>query len=193
MKSKIIIASIIFVVIVGVIIYAGFFPIASVNGDLIWYRDMTKSASAIKQLQRTSSGADLPSLAGTTTLSALGASDIERGVLEELMYEKIIAQELARVDSSQNWDKRVAQDTEGLLAGRDKAVLSEATRALYRLDLEDFEKLVLAPQVREDLLRKELALRAKDPEEWLKNAFQNARVKIYFFGYEWQNGALIKK
>lgn len=190
MRKYLFVASIVVILVVG-IIYAGFFPVASVNGDWIWYRDMTKSAGAIKQLQRTSSGTKLPSLAGTTTLSALSDSHIQRGVLEELMYEKIIAQELTRVDSSQDWDQRVARDIEGLLAGRDKAVLKEATRGLYHLDLDDFKKLVLAPQMREDFLRKELALRAKDPEEWLKNAFQNARVSIYFLNYEWREGRLI--
>ena len=191
MKLKFIITSIFFMVITGATIYAGFFPIASVNSDWIWYRDITKSARAIKQLQRTSSGAGLPSLLETTTLSALSASDIQRGVLEELMYEKMIAQELERIDSSQDWDQRVTRDTEGLLTGRDNEALKQATRELYRLDLDDFKKLVLAPQIREELLRKELALRAKDPEGWLMAAFQNARVKIYFLDYEWRDGRLI--
>ncbi len=191
MKLRFIITSIFFMVITSATIYAGFFPIASVNSDWIWYRDITKSARAIKQLQRTSSGAGLPSLLETTTLSALSASDIQRGVLEELMYEKMIAQELERIDSSQDWDQRVARDVEGLLTGRDNAALKQATRELYRLDLDDFKKLVLAPQIREELLRKELALRAKDPEGWLTAAFQNARVKIYFLDYEWRDGRLI--
>lgn len=191
MKLRFIITSIFFMVITGATIYAGFFPIASVNSDWIWYRDITKSARAIKQLQRTSSGAGLPSLLETTTLSALSASDIQRGVLEELMYEKMIAQELERIDSSQDWDQRVVRDTEGLLTGRDNTALKQATRELYRLDLDDFKKLVLAPQIREELLRKELALRAKDPEGWLTAAFQNARVKIYFLDYEWRDGRLI--
>ena len=191
MKLRFIITSIFFMVITSATIYAGFFPIASVNSDWIWYRDITKSARAIKQLQRTSSGAGLPSLLETTTLSALSASDIQRGVLEELMYEKMIAQELERIDSSQDWDQRVVRDTEGLLTGRDNTALKQATRELYRLDLDDFKKLVLAPQIREELLRKELALRAKDPEGWLTAAFQNARVKIYFLDYEWRDGRLI--
>ena len=191
MKLRFIITSIFFMVITSATIYAGFFPIASVNSDWIWYRDITRSARAIKQLQRTSSGAGLPSLLETTTLSALSASDIQRGVLEELMYEKMIAQELERIDSSQDWDQRVVRDTEGLLTGRDNAALKQATRELYRLDLDDFKKLVLAPQIREELLRKELALRAKDPEGWLTAAFQNARVKIYFLDYEWRDGRLI--
>ena len=103
----------------------------------------------------------------------------------------MIAQELERIDSSQDWDQRVVRDTEGLLTGRDNAALKQATRELYRLDLDDFKKLVLAPQIREELLRKELALRAKDPEGWLTAAFQNARVKIYFLDYEWRDGRLI--
>lgn len=191
MKSKIITAGIVFITIVGVIIYAGFFPIASINSDWLWYRDLTKSIRAIEQLQRTSSGAGLPSLVGTTTLSALGTSDIQRGVLEELIREKIIAQELERVDSSRDWNDRVARDVEGLLSGKNRGVLEEATRELYYLDFKDFKKLVLAPQIREELLRKELELRAKDPEAWLEAAFKNARVKIYFLDYEWKEGGLI--
>lgn len=191
MKSKIITASIIFVVIVGVIIYAGFFPVASVNSDWLWYRDLTKSAGAIEQLRLTSSGAGLPSLAGTTTLSSLRGADIQRGALEELIYEKIIAQELARVDSSRDWNDRIARDVEGLLSGKNKGALEEATRELYHLNFEDFKKLVLAPQIREEFLRKELELRAKDPEEWLEAAFINARVKIYFLNYEWKEGKLV--
>jgi len=170
--------------------YTGFFPIASINGDWLWYRDLKKSTGAVRQLQRTSSGTPLPSLTGTTTLSWLSDSDIQRGVLEELVYEKIIAQELSRVDPSQDWDQRVARSMEELLAGRDKAALQEATRGLYRLDINDFKKLALAPQIREELLREELALRAKDPEGWLENAFQNANVTIYFLDYEWRDGQL---
>lgn len=175
------------------IFYGGFFPVASVNDDWLWERDLTKSIGAIKQLQRTSSGAGLPSLAGTTTFSALRVTDIQRGALEELMYEKIIAQELARVDSSQDWEERIARDVEGLISDRDQTVLRDATRELYHLDLDDFKRLVLAPQIREELLRKELKLRAKDPEVLLKNAFQNARVKIYFLDYEWRDGHLVER
>lgn len=191
MKSKIVIAGIIFIMIAGVIIYAGFFPIASINDDWLWYRDLAKSVGAIEQLKRTSSGVGLPSLAGTTTLSALSTSDIQRGALEEFIREKIIAQELARVDSSRDWNGRVARDVEGLLSGKNRGVLGEATRELYGLRLDDFKRLVLAPQIREELLRKELELRAKDPEVWLEAAFKNARVKIYFLDYEWKEGELV--
>lgn len=173
--------------------YLGLFPVASVNSDWLWYRDLTKSVGAIEQLRLTSSGAGLPSLAGTTTLSALRGADIQRGALEELMYEKIIAQELARVDSSRDWNDRIARDVEGLLSGKNRGMLEEATRELYHLNLEDFKKLVLAPQIREELLRKELELRAENPEEWFENAFRDARVKIYFLNYEWKSGTLIEK
>lgn len=190
MKKYFFVISIIILLSMG-IFYVGFFPVVSINGDLLLYRDLTKSVGAIEQLQRTSSGAGLPSLAGTTTLSALSTSDIQRGALEELVREKIIAQELAHIDSSRDWNDRVARDVEGLLSGKNRGVLEEATRALYRLNLKDFKKLVLVPQIREELLRKELELRAKDPEVWIESAFQNARVKIYFFNYEWRDGNLI--
>lgn len=191
MKYIIIILSVI-VLVAGIVLYTGLFPVAFINDDWFWYRDLAKSVRAIEQLQRTSSGAGLPSLAGTTTLSALSVSDIQRGALEELTREKIIAQELERVDFSRDWNDRVARDVEGLLSGKNKGVLEEATRELYHLDLEDFKKLVLAPQIREELLRKELELRAEDPEAWLKAAFQNARIKIYFLDYEWEDGYLVE-
>ena len=175
------------------LVYGGWFPAASVNGDWIWQRDMKKSAGAIMRLQETSSGAGLPSLTGTTTLSTLNASAIRRGALEELIYEKIIAQELKLVDSSQDWDERIARDTEGLFTGKDISALEKAARELYALNLNDFKRLVLAPQIREELLRKEIALRAKDPETWLENAFANAKIKIYFLDYRWQDGKLIEK
>jgi hypothetical protein len=174
------------------IVYVGWFPVASVNSDWIWQRDMKKGAGAVAQLQRVSPGANVPSRVGTTTLSALSASDIRRGVLEELIREKIVAQELTRVDSAQDWNQRIARDAEGLLSGRDKAALEEATRKLYALNLNDFGRLVLAPQIREELLRKELALRAEDPDAWLENAFTNAAIKIYFLDYAWQKGRLVE-
>lgn len=172
--------------------YLGLFPVASVNGDWLWKRDFSKSVAAIKQLQRTSSGVDLPSPTGTTTLSALRIADIERGALEELIYEKIIAQALKHIDASQDWDQRIARDVEGLFTGKEQTTLEEATRALYGIGLADFKRLVLAPQMREDLLRKELALRAQDPDVFLKAAFQNATIKIYMLDYEWKDGRLIE-
>lgn len=193
MKSKIIIAGIIFVMIIGVIVYTGLFPVASVNSEWLWERDFSKSVGAVEQLQRTSLGINLPSPTGTTTLSALRATDIQRGALEELMYEKIIAQELKRIDASQDWDQRIARDVEGLLTGKERATLEEATRTLYGIGLEDFKRLVLAPKVREDLLRKELALRAQDPDAFLDAAFQNARIKIYVLDYKWKDGMLVAK
>lgn len=191
MRKALFVISII-VLAVASIVYAGFFPVASINSDWLWQRDLVKSINAVEQLQRTSAGIDLPSPTGTTTLAALRAADIRRGVLEELIHEKIIAQELKRIDASQDWDQRVARDAEGLVSGKERATLEEATRALYGIDLNDFKRLVLAPQIREELLRKELELRAKDSDEWLEAAFQNARVKIYFLDYEWRDGVLIR-
>ena len=191
MKRYFFIISIIIIIGIG-IFYWGFFPVASINGDWLWYRDVSKGVRAIERLQSTSPDLNLPALAGTTTPLTFDQKKIQSGVLEELIREQIVIQGLSRLDPSRDWERAVKQEIDTLLQSRNKTTLQQAARELYGLSLHDFEKLVLAPQIRDDFLHEELARRAEDTETWTASALKSATVNIYFLDYAWREGQLVE-
>ncbi len=191
MKRVLLIISPIIIASIG-IVYVGWFPVASINGDWLWYRDVSKGVRAIERLQSTSPDLGLPALAGTTTPLTFNQKKIQSGVLEELVREQIVIQGLSRLDSSRDWERAVKQEIDTLLQNRNKTTLQQAARELYGLSLHDFETLVLAPQIRDDFLREELARRAEETEAWTESALKSAAVNIYFLDYAWKEGRLIE-
>jgi hypothetical protein len=193
MRKYIFIISIIILAGAALIFYGGWFPVASINGDWLWYRDVAQGVRAIERLQSTSPDLGLPALAGTTTPLTFNQKKIQSGVLEELIREQIVIQGLARLDSSRDWERAVMQEIDTLLQNRNKTTLQQAARELYGLSLHDFETLVLAPQIRDDFLREELARRAEETEAWTESALKSAAVNIYFLDYAWKEGRLVEQ
>jgi hypothetical protein len=159
----------------------GAYPLAIVNGRVIWastFRAYVASALAYQQAARDTYGStSTPLLAA----SARGETALGAAALDELLAQELIAQgleELVGENAPRLGDQKLADL-------QDQAGLSGAARALFQLDPAAFTDAILRPQAEREVLAGRLFIEGATLEDWVAARRKEARVRLLTGSYRW--------
>lgn len=166
-----------------IMLAAGWYPLATVNGRVIWassFRTYVASALAYQQAAR-------DTYAATSTLlsaSARGEQRLGAAALDELVEQKLLEQGL---------DELVGDHAGNLVDEKVGDLLTEpqlpgASRALFQLDPGSFVRIILRPQAMREVLSGRVYLDGKSLGEWVEGRRREARVRILSSSYRWDGG-----
>jgi hypothetical protein len=166
----------------------GAYPIATVNGEVIWtssFRSYLSSAVSYQQASRDTYGATSTS---TPLLAALeqGETSLGAAALDDLVEQKLVEQGLENLVGDNT--PRLVSDK--LSSYRDRPELAGASRALFQLDPEAFTGAILAPQAEREVLNGRLYIDSDNVDEWLTHRRREAKVRIWFSPYTWSGEAV---
>ena len=75
--------------------------------------------------------------------------------------------------------------SKGEEANKNAKNLAKSIEFAYALTRKEFNKLILLPQARRDVIRNHLKEKNQTFDEWLTDAKKLKRIKILFVPYEW--------
>lgn len=161
----------------------GWYPMALVNGRVIWassFRTYVASALAYQQAARDTYAASSTLLSA----SAQGEQRLGAVALDELIEQKLLEEGL---------DKLVGEHAGNLVDNKVDDLLKEpqlpgASRALFQLDPSSFVRIILRPQAMREVISGRVYLDGKTLEQWVEDARKDARVRILSSSYRWDGG-----
>jgi len=165
----------------------GIFPVARVNGTIIFFNEVRENLEISKKLYTQSS--DLEELGeGSKELKKL----FEGGEAElfERVFEGLIENTIIRTSVSSSLLVLAKERTQESLAGRDTSALNASLKLAYGWGLEEFSRRIFEPQALEEVLIEE---KGDEFEAWLADARSTAKVNIWFLPLTWQDGQLVDK
>lgn len=170
-----------------ILFFTGFFPIAKINGGLLWHWEFSAYQGAFNRFRANIESQNQPS--PSLGFQNIKDADLTMSLLEELIVRKIIF----RIgDKSFTHFNKNAEDIIGeALGGKEAQSLSEAAKTLYGLSFAEFKELILLPEAREIALRRSIESSGQNYEEWFLQQLKTADVKIYFYDYQWEDGRLV--
>ena len=181
-KFFIIFLALIFVGLAGYYVArAGYYPVATVNSEIITARELNYEFLVAYQYY----GVLLRDSKEVEVESKGFRKEIRRAALQDLIEKALIDQELK---------KRVGGELADLVekkvkfAQSDPKILGEAARLFYGLNLSDFRNLVLKPQAERELLESHLFLEKTTLDKWLSNSLSRAGVRILTPEFTWNKG-----
>lgn len=165
------------------VIALGFYPIATVNGHLVWannFRAYVGSALAYQQAAHDTYGA-ASSSDDLVAASAQGETALGAAALDELVEQQLINQGLEKL-VGENTNRLVTMKLDQLLKEPD---LPGASRALFQLDPAAFTDAILRPQAAREVLSGRIYIDNKTLEEWVADARKTAKVRMFSSTYRW--------
>jgi len=151
-------------------------PILKVEGKAATYSEFLKVYNAFKTYDLVSQKTHAEE------------QELKRRALASLIDDKfleIIVQKTntsLKLEAEQNVEKAILEMKEGDFS------LEEAANKLYGLSAADFKKFVLIPEAEKDLLVKHYEYNPSELDDLWAFWARNAKVKIYYPGYEWRDG-----
>ncbi|MDP3770166.1 MAG: hypothetical protein Q8R40_04485 [bacterium] len=165
-------------VIVGITMIVGkLYPVAMVNGSLVWYRTWRTLERATQHaliVELTASKTKLPAdnkialIIKQDTLKAL----VENRILVRLGKKEFVDFELR----SQDRVNRLVPD---------KNKMEKAAMFMYGLDAQAFNDLILMPQSRREVAQEDLDKRHVSFEDWFIQTKKEAHVRMLFTSFIW--------
>jgi hypothetical protein len=167
------------------IISAGYYPILSINGDLVSARTFWKSYEAGAQYIKnvaTASGAENEPV-------GISILQIKQSILTQIIENNIIKNEV---------EKELGSDLKNMLREKidflaEDASLQDAAKKIYGLRFADFEEVVLTPLARQEILTGRLFLAGQTVDDWMKNQKKNTKVKIFSSQFYWDGNQVQAK
>ena len=162
----------------ALIISAGFYPIAFVNGKFVTARRFVLEYAAADSYYRR--------ILETYGNKVLGGEEVKPADLEASAMEKIIEDILVK-DGAR---REVGSDLDNLVQNKlsqlsSDQLLQEGASDLYGLNKNDFWDFILIPQAQRDILAGRLFLKGKKIGDWLAGAKKSAKVIILSNEFRW--------
>lgn len=124
-------------------------------------------------------------------LDAEGAKkEIQRAVLDKLVEDKVIDIELSRLMNSGDLAKAVERK---IAKVNNSQNTQKGAEMLYGFSADEFQKQVLIPEAKWEILRDRLFLENKNFEEWLKGVKSKTKVIILASGFFWNGDSVVVK
>lgn len=164
------------------LVLRGFYPVAVVGERMIFYRTWQKTEEASKRFINASiqSSGQEELINFSLPEHQEKLREIRRSALSFLIENEVLRQEGPNI--LENFEKESKKRVVALGSGE---AVANAARIVYGLKINDFERLVLLPQARQDVAREALAAQGKDFSDWFLKAKQKKRVRILFMPFEW--------
>ncbi|MBI4225314.1 MAG: hypothetical protein HY617_03200 [Candidatus Sungbacteria bacterium] len=175
------------VIIAGFIVYEfGWYPVASVNGTLIFARAWQRAINAERRVINAHAFASHSrQIDFSSPKNAELFGIVRKNMLTFLIDSEIMAKEGAAVvpDLGQLSIQRLNDELS-------KSKITEQTAsAVYGLDVALLKEMVLLPQAQQEILSQTLEADGKNFDDWLSGARGQAKVRFFFHSFQWdQNG-----
>lgn len=180
---KKLLSSFLVIVAFGFLLHAfGLYPVASVDGTLIFARTWQRTLNAEKRVVNVRAHAAHARLIDFSSPRSAQLLDvIRRSTFTFLIDSVLIKKEGPRVvpDLEQLSIRRLNDEL------RNSKITEDTAAAVYGLDLAALKETVLMPQARQEILSETLALRQKNFVDWLLNARAHTKVKFFFESFKW--------
>jgi hypothetical protein len=181
-----VLAAAVFVLIV--LINAGIYPIARVNGSFISARYFARQYAA----------ATLYSGTVLKTINDVSSSSVKQDVPENdmraVVLDQLVEQSLAHSQAKEMLGDGYESLIESKIAKYEADnSLRGAAGMLFGLSYEDFRSLVLVPLAEKELLSARLFLENKKYDDWIKEARGMASVSIYSPAFGWDGTRVVAK
>ena len=187
-RTKLVVALIVVIGIGAGIWTFGFYPVARINDEIMWYRTYSNRAGALLQFESKSRLA-----AGAGQLSETEQNTVKKAILENLIAEVIFRQYIDAHTALAGLNETAHAVVQSSLKEANPDVLPRAAKELYGWSVEELTENVLFPQAMQNELRKEIEKDGALFEEFAKTQLQNAQVKLYIVPWKWENGRLAEK
>lgn len=187
MSKKLFVGSII-IFLCLISIFTGYYPVAVVDGSLVFFitwRKMEDSVKYFANIELRSAGQPLIDFSGAENRELLLSE--RRDTLTFLIEDALIAAEGRKL--VRGFKKSAASRTKEAVGNGYS--MAEAARISYNLDFDDFQKLVLLPQARSEILLGVFQERGLDFAGWLQDSKRNKKVFLLFTPFSW-NGEGVK-
>ena len=190
MKKKILVGIAIVVIIVGGVMFLGYFPVARVNGQTVWYYTYKENADALQRYNEKNRQSQ-----GSNALTPEQIAQGREQVLQNLIGNIVIRNYIKAHYSLDDLSKEASDLTNNALKSKDvdPAVLSKATVELYGWSVEDFKKNVLFPQALQEVLQQHIEKDNQNYAEIILAELKNAHVQTFLVPWKWQDGKLVNK
>src|SRR3989344_3383399 len=153
----------------------GIFPVAFVNGDLIFLHNVQENARITRRLAAENDRIlEELALAGEDfdTDEELFVRALESSIINTVIRSR--APESALEDARERVNMYLEQE--------DQAALRSSIAELYGWDIDTFKERILLPQALDELLAEEYGT---DYESWVNEELARARVHIFFVPFDW--------
>ncbi len=191
MNRKLLITLFLIIIVVSglLLFFSESYPAALVNWHPVSLDSFNKeSAAAIHYYQKVLEVYDSGSLASINTVEF--QKEVQRAVLEKLIENKIVEKELKNKLKSKDLnkiiDKKISEIVEK--AGDN---IEEKVKTLYGISMLDFQKEILEPQARLEVLQGRFILEGKGGpsfDEWFNSVKLQAKVTVLVPNFHWSDG-----
>ena len=189
-RKLLIILFLIIIIVAGLLLFfSESYPAALVNWHPVSLDSFNKeSAAAMHYYQK------LLEVYGEDSLVSMSAvefqKEVQRAVLEKLIENKIVEKELENKLESKDLNKIVDKKIGEILeeAGDN---IEEKVKTLYGISMLDFQREILEPQARLEVLQGRFILEGKDDpsfNEWFNSVKLQAKVMILVPNFHWGDG-----
>ncbi len=159
------------------IISAGYYPILSVNGQLvsakIFWKNYQAGAAYYQSVKRAFSE-DFED-------EEITASDLKRSILTQLIENKLIEGKVKEEVGTEM--SSLVQEKITKLTSDPK--IKQAAQAIYSLNLKDFEKEILLPMANQEILVGRLFLKGEKIDSWLEETKKSSQIRIFSSQFYW--------
>lgn len=161
----------------GVLLYIGFgfLPVLNVEGQWASYSEFQKVYGAIRVFDQISKGG-----------GARASEEMKKMALENIIENRLL-DELIK-EANTELAKKAEELVQKTLRENKNLSLDEASRNLYGISAADFQKLVLLPQAKKDLLADYYKSNPERLTDLWTTLLKSAKVRIYYPGFYWENG-----
>ncbi len=164
------------------------FPVASVDGHLVFFNDFAEVKSALKEADSFFLSRGIISQeVYEKNLQNLN-KNILRGMVRNKKVEILLAERGARVIN-----KEVDTETNKVLSQVENTdLIKEKIKELYNWDIEIYKEYVIRPEMERLKLERVVSaeLGEKSFDDWFIEKMAGAEVKVFLKGYKWDKESL---
>lgn len=191
MKTKLLIAVLfLFIAMILWFVFSSNYPIVFANLESISAFDFNKNYAA--SLAYYKNALETYSKDSKVLDSDEVKKEIERALMESMIEDILVGQELEKDIGKSDLDKLVNKKISESAKNQD-ADIQKAAEKLYGFSFDEFEKRILVPQAKKEILESRIFLAGGNFEEKLKEMKSKAQVMIFLPGFEWKDGKVIIK
>lgn len=159
----------------------GYFPVASVNGEVISYRTVKDNAEVSRRVYTQGLAGSSPEM--DALFSRAGSKELIKSSLESLIANTIIKKTI-----SPEIQSRADQEIKDNF--KETASVANSVKNIYGWDIQTYKNRILEPQALLNVLSQE---KGDGFDDWLKAEKTKTEVKIWFLPYRWEEGLLKNK
>ncbi|MDP3800338.1 MAG: hypothetical protein Q8Q90_02845 [bacterium] len=158
----------------------GYFPVASINGNLVSQRTVKENADVSRRLYN-------QGLVGSSKeMDDLFKKSSEKELIKNSL-EGLIINQIVKSSATSEQVKKAEKEVAITFDYKAEANLSTVLKTVYKWDADKFKERILEPQALLQVVSQE---KGADFDNWLKSAKLKANVKVWFSPYKWEKGEL---